>query len=87
MNKHDPVQRAKIFWSGRSQAVRLPKEFRFEGDEVLISREGDSIILEPLPKGWDWLSKMPGAIDADWEAAVEEPVPMPPGVVDFDSSK
>ena len=84
MNKHEPVQRAKVFWSGRSQAVRLPKEFRFEGDEVLISRDGDSVILEPLPKGWDWLSKMPGKIDDDWVAAVETDVPMPDSTVDFD---
>ncbi len=39
--------RAKVFWTGRSQAVRLPKEFRVETDTVLIRREGNSIILEP----------------------------------------
>jgi antitoxin VapB len=39
--------RAKVFWSGRSQAVRLPKEFRVDGDSVFIRREGNSIILEP----------------------------------------
>jgi len=38
---------AKIFWSGRSQAVRLPKEFRFEGREVRIRREGSRVILTP----------------------------------------
>jgi antitoxin VapB len=43
---------AKVFWSGRSQAVRLPKEFRVEGDEVRIRREGHRIILEPIPKDW-----------------------------------
>ncbi|MEM6275112.1 MAG: type II toxin-antitoxin system VapB family antitoxin [Myxococcota bacterium] len=40
--------RAKIFKNGRSQAVRLPKEFRFEGDEVEISRSGDAVILRPV---------------------------------------
>ena len=45
-----PARRAKLFWSGRSQAVRLPKEFRFEGDEVEIRREGDAVILEPVRK-------------------------------------
>lgn len=39
---------AKIFWSGRSQAVRLPKQYRFEGGEVRIRREGARIVLEPL---------------------------------------
>ena len=38
---------AKIFWTGRSQAVRLPKEFRFDGDTVSVRREGKAVILEP----------------------------------------
>jgi len=38
---------AKIFRSGNSQAVRLPREFRFNVDEVEITREGDAIILRP----------------------------------------
>ena len=41
---------AKLFMHGRSQAVRLPKEFRFEGSEVLVSKVGDKVILEPLKK-------------------------------------
>jgi antitoxin VapB len=41
---------AKLFWSGRSQAVRLPKAFRFEGDRVRVSRMGAGILLEPVPK-------------------------------------
>jgi antitoxin VapB len=44
------IKRAKIFKTGRSQAVRLPKEFRFEGDTVLIRHEGSAVILEP--DGW-----------------------------------
>lgn len=47
------AQRAKLFWNGRSQAVRLPKEFRFDGDEVVIRREGERVILEPVRKR-DW---------------------------------
>ena len=39
---------AKIFTHGRSQAVRLPKEFRFEGTQVRVSRQGDKVILEPF---------------------------------------
>ncbi len=42
------VRLAKLFWNGRSQAVRLPKEFRFEGDEVLVRREGETVVLEPV---------------------------------------
>jgi antitoxin VapB len=41
---------AKLFWNGRSQAVRLPKEFRFEGDRVRVTRMGAGILLEPVPE-------------------------------------
>ena len=41
---------AKIFQNGRSQAVRIPKPFRFKGNEVKISKEGDKVILEPLER-------------------------------------
>jgi antitoxin VapB len=40
-------QTARIFMTGRSQAVRLPKEFRFDSDTVLVHRQGKSVILEP----------------------------------------
>ena len=43
---------AKIFWTGRSQAVRLPKEFRFDTEEVRIRRDGDAVILEPIAASW-----------------------------------
>jgi antitoxin VapB len=42
------TMRAKVFWTGRSQAVRLPKEFRFDSETVLIRREGDAVVLEPI---------------------------------------
>jgi antitoxin VapB len=46
---------AKVFMSGRSQAVRLPKEYRFEGDEVLIKRVGNAVVLLPRTRIWDTL--------------------------------
>jgi virulence-associated protein VagC len=63
--------RAKLFRTGRSQAVRLPKEFRFAGDEVNIRREGDVVILEPIernawPRGyWQRLAE----VKVDYEVA------------------
>ena len=39
---------AKLFQNGRSQAVRLPREFRFEGDRVRIRRVAQGVLLEPL---------------------------------------
>lgn len=41
---------AKIFQSGNSQAVRIPKEFRFDVSEVEIFKRGDEVILKPKPK-------------------------------------
>jgi antitoxin VapB len=42
------VATAKLFKSGRSQAVRLPKEFRFKGTEVRIGKLGNGVLLEPM---------------------------------------
>jgi antitoxin VapB len=75
MNKHDPApKRAKVFWSGRSQAVRLPKEFRFSSDEVIIRRQGDAIVLEPAPadNDWAWLDNVVGHFSDSAIRAIEE---------------
>ncbi len=47
------MQTAKLFINGRSQAVRLPKEFQFKGDDVLIQKVGDAVILVPHEKSWE----------------------------------
>ena len=39
--------KAKVFWTGRSQAIRLPKEFRFQTDTVLVHRQGSGVVVEP----------------------------------------
>lgn len=44
---------AKIFQTGRSQAVRLPKAFRFNADEVAIKRFGNGVLLLPINNPWD----------------------------------
>jgi antitoxin VapB len=68
------MERAKIFWSGRSQAVRLPKEFRFQGEEVRIRRHGSAVILEPVTEDWGWLDALVGKLDPDFvKAASEQP--------------
>ena len=74
---------AKVFWTGRSQAVRLPKEFRFEGDEVRIRRHGNAVILEPLAEDWSWLDALAGRLDEDFIQAVnEQPEPQERGALD-----
>ena len=55
MSKEKKEIRAKLFSNGRSQAVRLPKEFRFEGREVRVRRVRGGILLEPVePKRKPW---------------------------------
>ncbi len=66
------MERAKIFWSGRSQAVRLPKDFRFQGEEVRIRRHGSAVILEPLGEDWTWLDTVVHKLDEDFVQAVNE---------------
>ena len=59
---------AKLFWSGRSQAVRLPKSFRMEGSEVRIRRQGRKVILEPIAEDWAWLDAIGGTFSDDFLA-------------------
>jgi antitoxin VapB len=67
--------RAKVFWSGRSQAIRLPKEYRFATDTVLIHRRGQTIILEPSnewPAGWvESFAGVPGDFARPPQGAVD----------------
>jgi len=46
---------AKIFQNGRSQAVRLPKDFRFDGNEVFVHKVGNAVVLLPVQHSWDTL--------------------------------
>jgi len=73
---------AKLFKSGRSQAVRLPKEFRFEGTEVRVSKVGSGVLLEPLkPPERDWKAFF-ARLDHDFQGSFMEDgrdqPPMPP---------
>jgi len=47
------MKTAKIFMNGRSQAVRLPKECRFDCDEVFVEKQGDKVILSAKQPSWD----------------------------------
>ncbi|WP_299841328.1 AbrB/MazE/SpoVT family DNA-binding domain-containing protein [uncultured Jannaschia sp.] len=63
---------AKVFWSGRSQAARLLKAFRFDTDEVRIRRDGARVVLESIEGEWDWLDAVTGPVDADFAAAASD---------------
>jgi antitoxin VapB len=78
-----PKPTAKLFMHGRSQAVRLPKEFRFAGSEVRVSRDGHKVILEPIEEEpfdvdalWAKLDEM-GARDFLPDGIPDDP-PLPP---------
>lgn len=49
------MKTAKLFQNGQSQAVRLPKEFRLEGEEVFIKKMGNVVMLIPVAHSWDSL--------------------------------
>jgi antitoxin VapB len=73
------TERAKLFRTGGSQAVRLPRKYRFEGQrEVLIRRQGRAVVLESLPQGWSrrFIELAGSAADFPYPA---EPAPAEPG--------
>jgi len=77
---------AKLFMHGRSQAVRLPKEFRFAGKEVRIRREGDRVILEPMKFDVQaWFKRLDALGDTPFLPEGREQPELPPDdEIDFD---
>ncbi|MDO4940838.1 MAG: type II toxin-antitoxin system VapB family antitoxin [Erysipelotrichaceae bacterium] len=57
---------AKIFENGRSQAVRLPKEYRFNTDEISINKVGDIVMLIPKNKKWESFAKAIDMFSSDY---------------------
>lgn len=67
---------ARVFWSGRSQAVRLPKDYRFDDDVVRIRKHGAAVVLEPIATDWSWLDAIDDVLGADVPRAVKaQPAP------------
>jgi antitoxin VapB len=67
------MKTAKLFKNGESQAVRLPKEFRFAGDEVLIKRSGSAVVLLPKSKAWDTLIDSLSHFSSDYMSERAQP--------------
>ena len=63
---------ARVFMTGRSQAVRLPKEFRFDTDRVVIRRDGRNVVLSPMYKDWDDYLENGARFTDDFFEAMEE---------------
>ena len=67
------MKSAKLFKNGESQAVRLPKEFRFSGDEVFIKRVGNAVVLLPKARSWDTLLESLQKFPPDFMTNREQP--------------
>lgn len=67
------MKTAKLFMNGQSQAVRLPKEFRFLGDEVFIKKVGTAVVLMPEKNSWDALVDSLGKFSPEFMADRAQP--------------
>jgi antitoxin VapB len=69
------VETARLFKNGQSQAVRLPKSFRFEGDQVFIKRVGNAVVLIPYQDSWETLFGSLDQFSEDFMQEREQPAP------------
>ena len=67
------MKTAKLFRNGQSQAVRLPKEFRFDGEEVFIKKAGNAVVLIPTAHSWDTLMESLGKFSPDYMSDRAQP--------------
>lgn len=67
------MQKAKLFKNGQSQAVRLPKEFRFEGDEVFVRKLGNTVVLIPMDDPWRTLIESLSEFSEDYLEERDQP--------------
>ena len=77
---------AKVFTTGRSQAVRLPKAFRFDTAEVTIERQGNAVVLRPKLTPEQWWAQMESAMNAlrvEIQYVERERLPFEDGIASF----
>lgn len=67
------METAKIFMNGRSQAIRLPKKYRFEGNEVYIKKVGDVVMLIPYHAPWEMLEESLDMFSSDFMETRNQP--------------
>ncbi len=67
------METAKLFRNGQSQAVRLPKDFRFEGEKVFIKRVGNAVVLIPYQDPWETLFESLDQFSDDFMEVREQP--------------
>jgi antitoxin VapB len=69
----DRPRTARLFRNGTNQAVRLPRDLEIDADEVLIRRDGDSLVLTPKPRSWDDYFARGQRLTQDYPDAIEDP--------------
>lgn len=67
------LDKAKLFKNGRSQAVRLPKEYRFNGEDVYINKIADIVVLIPKDSSWNTLEKSLDSFSDDFMLERKQP--------------
>lgn len=67
------MKTAKLFKNGQSQAVRLPKEFRFEDDHVFVKKSGNVVLLIPAEHSWDTLIQSLDKFSGDFMTDRKQP--------------
>ena len=67
------MKTAKLFRNGQSQAVRLPKEFRFRGSQVFVKKTGNTVLLIPGQDSWQTLSDSLSQFSEDFMASRDQP--------------
>jgi antitoxin VapB len=67
------MKTAKLFQNGQSQAVRLPKEFRFEDDHVYVKKSGNVVMLIPAKESWETLLKSLDKFSSDFMSERKQP--------------
>ena len=79
MNYPSASRHARLFHNGRNQALRIPREFELPGDEVVLHREGDRLIVEPVPRKRNRLSEFLASLPPVEEGLPEiEDLPVEP---------
>lgn len=72
-DQRHPMDTARLFQSGRSQAVRLPKEYRFSGSEVVVKHFGNGVLLLPIDDPWQTLEAGLAAFEPGFVLTREQP--------------
>ncbi|PID77416.1 MAG: AbrB/MazE/SpoVT family DNA-binding domain-containing protein [Deltaproteobacteria bacterium] len=67
------MEKAKLFQNGQSQAVRLPREYQFEGNEVYIKKIGDTVSLIPIKSSWEPLINSLDEFSDDFMSERQQP--------------